>query len=171
MAYSAVRQMEYLPVRVRIEFRKAATRAELAAGHQPLGKFDMIADIKKLDRIAVILGEFEKPVRARGEDPTAEFESLRDRSGGRLADFEIGKNHRVAYRHPGQKIGFGLRAHEVNTVGQILRVSSKQLRETAIGLDDQSRCTLSGNAAELVAECGVHETLLEQLADIGMPRH
>ena len=66
---TAVRQPIGLPVGIYVEFRKTGTLIVLPASHQPLGEFDMIADVEELDCIVMILGEFEKRVRARGHDP------------------------------------------------------------------------------------------------------
>ena len=126
----------------------------------------MVADIEELDRIAVILGEFEKRMRARGDDPAAEFKRLRDRPGRGLSDFEIRENDGVAHRHAGKKLGFGLRAHEMDAVGQILRMPSEQLGQAPVGLDDQPRRAFRGEFAELVVQRRVHEAMLEQFADI-----
>ena len=82
----------------------------------PLGQFEMIADIEELDRIRVIGGKFEKRVGARREHAATELDRLRNRPRGRLADFEIGKNDGVADRHAREKFGVVERSHEMDPV-------------------------------------------------------
>src|SRR3954470_20602564 len=112
--YAAVRQPVGLPVGAYVEFRKTGALVILPASRQPFGEFDMVADVEELDRIAVILGEFEKRMRARGHDPAAEFKCLRYRPGRGLSDFQIRENDGVAHRHAGKKLVFDLRAHEMD---------------------------------------------------------
>ena len=80
-----------------------------------------------------------------------------------------GKHDRVAHRHAGKKLGFGLRAHEMDAVGQVLRMPSEQLGQAPVGLDHQPRRALRGEFAELVVQRRVDKAMLEQLADIRVP--
>ena len=63
-----------------VELGKPPASAELPAGEQALGQFEMVADVEELDRVGVVFGKFQKRMSPRGDDPAAEFEGLADRS-------------------------------------------------------------------------------------------
>src|SRR5258707_11650524 len=63
-----------------VELGKPTAWAELSAGEQPLGQFEMIADVEELDRIRMIFGKFHKRMGPRGDDPAVEFQGLADRT-------------------------------------------------------------------------------------------
>src|SRR5712671_4861173 len=104
-----------------VEFGKLARSGELRAREDALRQFEMIADIEELDRVAVILGKFEKGVSARGDDPAAELRRLRDRPRRGLPDLEIGKHHRIADRHAGQEFAVVERTHEMDPRGTVTK--------------------------------------------------
>jgi hypothetical protein len=64
-----------------VEFGKPAPRAELRAGADALGQFEVVADIEELDRVIMVFGKSEKRMGPRGDDPAAQFEGLRKAEG------------------------------------------------------------------------------------------
>ena len=64
-----------------VEGEKSRACFKLRTRQDSRGQFEVIADVKKLDRIAMVTIELQEGVGARSDDAAAELERLRNRTG------------------------------------------------------------------------------------------
>lgn len=103
----------------------------------PLGEFEMIADVEEFDRIWVIAREFKECVRARRNHPAAELDGLGDGPGGGLPDLEIGQHDDIADCHAGKKIRIVDRTHEMYAPRQVAWVSAYQFGHMTLDIESK----------------------------------
>lgn len=142
-----------------------ASRSVTAPRRDPLGQFEVIADIEEFDRIGMISREFEKRMRARGDDAAAEFDRLRDRSRRRLPHFQIGQHNDVADRHAGEEIPVVERAHKMHAVGQIARMLAEQVMQMPLDVEVEAN---GGRTVHVVVKRRIDTSTAQQRGDIGM---
>ena len=118
----------------------------------------------------MVLGEFEKGMGARGDDPAAQLQGLRDRARRGLPDFEIRKHHRVAQRHAGQKRRIAQCAHEMNPRREIARMRAQELAQAAIGRKNECGRALCARGADPVVQRRLDIGVVEQSRDIRVDR-